>query len=270
MLRLLIFLVGMLATNRPRGTASARPEESYGRAAPPGWPPDGPDGGDTWYLPPQPQPPRRPFREPGTVRAGPRRRRIPRKVKWAAVLVVVGLIFRKAIAWAVLAALSATLHLVGRQRPPAACQARLAVAVGQRRDHHRYRHRPLGAAEDRGNLPARPRHRELQLHLHAQGVEEHRHLALLVFEHLRHRRPRLGHGGPQPGAVLVDARRRATTGCRSSAARRPARPAGSASPSSCPSRSCRSPCTMSRSTTRCRVRSTCSTAGPIPGSGAAP
>jgi hypothetical protein len=103
----------MLATNRPRGTASARPEESYGHAAPHGWPPDGPDGGDTWYLPPRPQPPRRPFREPGTVRARPRPRRIPRKVKWAAVLVVVGLIFRKAIAWAVLAALSATLHLVG-------------------------------------------------------------------------------------------------------------------------------------------------------------
>ena len=111
MLRLLIFLVGMVATNRPRGTASARPEESYGHAAPPGWPPDGPDGGDTWYLPPRPPP--RPFGQPGTVRAGPRRRRIPRKVKGAAVLVVVGLIFRKAIAWAVLAALSATLHLVG-------------------------------------------------------------------------------------------------------------------------------------------------------------
>ena len=111
MLRFLIFLVGMLATNRPSGmrTAPLRPDESYGRAAPRD--PHRGDG-DTWYLPPQPQPPRRPSREPGTMRAGPRRR-VPRKLKWAAVLILAGLIFRKAIAWAVLAALSATLHLVG-------------------------------------------------------------------------------------------------------------------------------------------------------------
>ena len=42
-----------------------------------------------------------------------RRRRIPRKVTWAAVLVLAGLIFRKVIAWAVLVALSAALHLFG-------------------------------------------------------------------------------------------------------------------------------------------------------------
>ena len=41
------------------------------------------------------------------------RRRIPRKLKWAAVLVLAGLVFRKVIAWAVLVALSATLHLFG-------------------------------------------------------------------------------------------------------------------------------------------------------------
>ncbi len=111
MLRFLIFLVGMLSTNRPGGmrTASWRPDESYGRAGPPH--PGGPDD-DTWYFPPQPRPPQRPFREPGTARAG-RRRRVPRTFKWAAVLIVAGLVFRKAIAWAALAALSATLHLVG-------------------------------------------------------------------------------------------------------------------------------------------------------------
>jgi hypothetical protein len=47
----------------------------------------------------------------------PRRRRwfhiIPRWVRWTAVLVVVGLIFRRAVAWAVLAALSGALHLFG-------------------------------------------------------------------------------------------------------------------------------------------------------------
>ena len=42
-----------------------------------------------------------------------RRLRIPRKLKWAAILIVAGLIFRKAIAWAALTALGATLHLVG-------------------------------------------------------------------------------------------------------------------------------------------------------------
>jgi len=43
----------------------------------------------------------------------PRRRRVPLWVKWTAVLVVVGLIFRRAIASVVLLALSAALHLIG-------------------------------------------------------------------------------------------------------------------------------------------------------------
>jgi len=38
---------------------------------------------------------------------------IPRWARWAAILVVVGLIFRRAAAWVVLTALSAALHLVG-------------------------------------------------------------------------------------------------------------------------------------------------------------
>ncbi len=84
--------------------------------------------GDTWYLPPQSPPPAaRPRSEPRTLAQRPprqvirgqlvgpprRRRRIPLKLKWAAALILAGLIFRKAIAWAVLAALSAALHLVG-------------------------------------------------------------------------------------------------------------------------------------------------------------
>jgi hypothetical protein len=51
--------------------------------------------------------PGRPDRRP------PRRRRIPLKVKWGAAVVLLGLIFRRAVAYAVLAALSAALHLVG-------------------------------------------------------------------------------------------------------------------------------------------------------------
>jgi hypothetical protein len=43
----------------------------------------------------------------------PHRRRVPRWVKWTAVLVVVGLIFRRAVAWVVLVALSSMLHLIG-------------------------------------------------------------------------------------------------------------------------------------------------------------
>jgi hypothetical protein len=47
------------------------------------------------------------------VRGSRRRWRIPLRVKLAAIILVIGLIFRKVIAWAVLAALSATLHVVG-------------------------------------------------------------------------------------------------------------------------------------------------------------
>jgi hypothetical protein len=48
----------------------------------------------------------------------PRRRRrwfriIPRWVRWTAVIVVVGVVFRRAVAWALLAALSGALHLFG-------------------------------------------------------------------------------------------------------------------------------------------------------------
>jgi hypothetical protein len=104
-----------------------------------------PGDGDTWYLPPD-QPryraaPRQAARRQAARRQAvprqvtprqvtprqvtprqvirgqlvrpARRRRIPRKLAWGAALVLVALIFRKVIAWAVLAALSAALHLVG-------------------------------------------------------------------------------------------------------------------------------------------------------------
>jgi hypothetical protein len=56
-----------------------------------------------WYPPQQPR--RR--------RGWPRRPRVPRWAKWAVLAVVAGLFFRRAVAWAVLAALSAALHLFG-------------------------------------------------------------------------------------------------------------------------------------------------------------
>ena len=55
------------------------------------------------YQPPQPRRRRR----------WPRRLRVPRWAKWAALAVLAGLFFRRAVAWAVLAALSAALHLFG-------------------------------------------------------------------------------------------------------------------------------------------------------------
>src|ERR1700750_736744 len=105
MLRLLIFLVGMLSTRRPEAV-SRRPTGDW----------DDPEEDATWYLPPRPEPPPRLPREPRTMPFRPERGwrlRIPRKLKWAAILVLAGLIFRKAIAWAALTALGATLHLVG-------------------------------------------------------------------------------------------------------------------------------------------------------------
>jgi hypothetical protein len=120
MVRFLIFLVGMLTTNRPGGTRThrLRPDDSFGRWKPAEGP-ENPDEDDTWFLPAGSVPSQRPFGESGGWPAQPdrgrsgRRHRIPRKLKWAAVLVLAGLVFRKVIAWAVLVALSATLHLVG-------------------------------------------------------------------------------------------------------------------------------------------------------------
>jgi hypothetical protein len=69
----------------------------------------------TQVLPPRPAPgPARTRPAPGgppPVR--PRRRWIPRWVKWSVFLVLVGLVFRRAVAALVLGALSAALHLIG-------------------------------------------------------------------------------------------------------------------------------------------------------------
>lgn len=111
MVRLLIFLVGMLTTSRPGGTRTV--PLWRGRAEPPA---EVPYDDDTWFRPPQASPP--PYREADRApvrleRTTPRRRRIRRRLTWAAIAVLAGLLFRKVIAWAVLAALSATLHLFG-------------------------------------------------------------------------------------------------------------------------------------------------------------
>ena len=125
MVRFLIFLVGMLTTNRPGGarTVPMWLGDSHGRAESAELHAESPDDGGTWFhpAPPAPSPPQWPYRRAGRApvqrdRVSGRRSppaRIRGKLMWAAVLVVAGLVFRKVIAWAVLVALSAALHLFG-------------------------------------------------------------------------------------------------------------------------------------------------------------
>jgi hypothetical protein len=66
------------------------------------------------YTRTRPLPDPAPYWPPGPRRHGPRLRpRIPRWAKWAIIIGLVGFVFRRAVAWAVLAALSAGLHLIG-------------------------------------------------------------------------------------------------------------------------------------------------------------
>jgi hypothetical protein len=59
-------------------------------------------------------PPRQPAPPAGGIRRLRRLRRIPRRwLLWAAVIVVIGLIFRKIVAWATIGALTFALHLIG-------------------------------------------------------------------------------------------------------------------------------------------------------------
>ncbi len=112
MVRLLIVLLGMLTTSRPGAARLTRVRRDEARAAVPREEED-----STWFVAPpeQPYPYRsgaaRPVSQAGLGRRP--RRRIPVTLKWAAVLVLAGLIFRNVIAWAVLTALSAALHLAG-------------------------------------------------------------------------------------------------------------------------------------------------------------
>ena len=144
MLRFFIYMLGMLTTSRagsPRFTSDRGEDRSATRELPnPSGPqPDGTprvsrarsepssawrysDGGEWW--PGRDEAPSGPAgggpsaleRGPGRARRfgrGGRRRWIPVPVKWGVVILLIGLIFRKAVAWAVLVALSSALHLVG-------------------------------------------------------------------------------------------------------------------------------------------------------------
>lgn len=122
MYRFLILLLGMVTTRTGKlGTGSFRGavEDEWEDPGPwlegPGYAAD-----DPWIVAREALPPAQVRREADRPPPGRRdamvvrrRRLVPRWVKWTAVLVLAGLIFRKAIAFAVLVTLSGALHLIG-------------------------------------------------------------------------------------------------------------------------------------------------------------
>jgi hypothetical protein len=123
MVRLLILLLGMLTSRAGRPpTRAFRAEEQSEWRDPVIWEEDPEyDVEDPWIVAREPGPPARrrsreledtrPFR-PERARRG-RRGRVPGWLKWGAFLALAGLIFRKVVAFAILATLSSALHLIG-------------------------------------------------------------------------------------------------------------------------------------------------------------
>ena len=114
MARFLIVLLGMLTARTGKlDLGLSRPQEED-RVQKPTVTDE--DAGDTWILAREPEA-REVADDTGWRRQAPkrrvRRRLVPRWVKWAVVVALVGLIFRKAIAFVVLATLSGALHLFG-------------------------------------------------------------------------------------------------------------------------------------------------------------
>jgi hypothetical protein len=124
-IRLLVFVLGMLTANSPTRRQAVRyrigvahPGEEAGALYAE---PDRPAAGAAWPRPPEALPPWRTRASGGAGPGGPgrggdprpRRRRVPRWVKGTALLVAAGWIFRRAIASVVLLALSAALHFLG-------------------------------------------------------------------------------------------------------------------------------------------------------------
>lgn len=125
MVSILLFLLGTLTGSKPGPRKAVWYRHDYSGEAmgqqdlPPG--PAGPAtgvAGPAWARPAPPWPPQAPVRGRrqgqggGQTGPGPGPR-IPHWVKRTAVLVLLGLVFRRAIAFVVLLALSAALHLVG-------------------------------------------------------------------------------------------------------------------------------------------------------------
>jgi hypothetical protein len=118
MIRFLILLLGMLTTRTGKAPAPRFPAEDDSEPWDPRPGDEGPE--DTWIVARDPLASTR--RQRGEDSAGwrhpdrlpaARRRRVPRWLKWAALLALAGLVFRKAVAFVALAVLSAALHLIG-------------------------------------------------------------------------------------------------------------------------------------------------------------
>jgi hypothetical protein len=97
---------------------AARPDlADPGAPADPSQPPPSPRYTDSYpygYTGTRTLPDPAPYWRPAPRRRWPRLRpRIPRWAKWAIIIGLIGFVFRRAVAWAVLAALSAGLHLIG-------------------------------------------------------------------------------------------------------------------------------------------------------------
>jgi hypothetical protein len=117
MVRWLILLLGMLTTKAgtsyQAGAAARRePDRAERRARH--------DPEDTWVMARDPLTPERPARvvdrpAPGwpEMPSRARRRRVPRWLKWGAILALAALVFRKVIAFVAVTALGAAFHLVG-------------------------------------------------------------------------------------------------------------------------------------------------------------
>ncbi len=122
MFRFVILLLGMLTTRAGKlDSSSFRAEDEDAWEEPDPWL-EGPGyaADDPWIVAREPRPPAQRRREADGLRPrrperipGARRRLVPRWVKWATVLALAGLVFRKAIAFAVLVTLSGALHAIG-------------------------------------------------------------------------------------------------------------------------------------------------------------
>jgi hypothetical protein len=116
-IRLLLLMLGTLTAGGPGPRATAwHPDDGPDVDQEPAPTYPGPDGSPYQPVPLPPWHPSAAGRGGGPDRwhgGRGRRRRVPLGVKWAAAVLLVGLIFRKAIAAVVLMALSAAFHLVG-------------------------------------------------------------------------------------------------------------------------------------------------------------
>jgi hypothetical protein len=118
MTRFLILLLGMLTTRTGKAPPRRFPAEDDSEPRDPGPWDEGPE--DPWIVARDPLASTRHQRGAGSAGWGrpdrlpaARRRRVPRWLKWAALLALAGLVFRKAVAFMALAVLSAALHLIG-------------------------------------------------------------------------------------------------------------------------------------------------------------